>query len=111
MRVTIRGVTYETVREAAQAHGMSKSYIYKMVLEGRQDSIGVGMGNWRKPRHRVFDKNKIILHGVEFPSMTAASLALGFKRHYVRGALRRPSKKSETRIREAVAQYERKTEG
>ena len=110
MRVSIRGVTYETVREAAEAHGMSKSYIYKMVLEGRQDSIGIGMGNWRKPRHR-FDGNKIVLYGVEFPSMTAASLALGFKRHYVRGALRRPSKKSDTRIREAVAIYERKAEG
>ena len=53
MRVSIRGVTYETVRAAAEAHGMSKSYIYKMVLEGRKDSIGIGMGNWRKPRHRV----------------------------------------------------------
>ena len=110
MRVTIRGVTYETVREAAEAHGMSKSYIYKMVLEGRQDSIGIGMGNWRKPCDGVFAKNRVNLHGVWFDSLKAASLLLGFNQHYIRGALRRPSKKSETRIMEAVAQYERKTE-
>lgn len=110
MRVMIRGVTYETVREAAQAHGVSESYIYRLMTEGRQDIIGVGMGNWRKPRDR-YDKNKIILHGVWFDSLKAASLLLGFNQHYIRGALRRPSKKSETRIREAVAQYERKTEG
>lgn len=111
MRVRIRGVTYETVREAAQAHGFSESYIYRLMTEGRQDSIGIGMGNWRKPRDR-YDGNKIVLHGVEFPSMTAASLALGFREHYIRGALRRPSKRSETRIREAVARYAySKTEG
>lgn len=104
MRVRIRGVTYETVREAAQAHAVSESYIYRLMTEGRQDTIGMGMGNWRKPRDK-FNGNKIVLHGVEFPSMTAASLALGFKGHYIRGALQRPSKKSATRIREAVAQY------
>ena len=106
--MSIRGVTYETVREAAEAHGMSKSYIYKMVLEGRQDSIGIGMGNWRKPCDS-FNSNKIILHGIEFPSMKAASLALGFKQHYIRGAMRRPSFKSTMRIMQAVIEYERKT--
>ena len=111
MRVMIRGVTYETVREAAQAHGVSEGYVYQAMSEGRQDGIGIGMGNWRKPRHR-FDGNKIVLHGVEFDSMTAASLALGFNRHYIRSALRRPSKKTETKIREAVARYAySKTEG
>ena len=104
MRVSIRGVTYDTVRAAAEAHGVSEGYVYQALSEGRQDGIGVGMGNWRKPCHR-FDGNKIVLYGVEFASMTAASLALGFNEHYIRGALRRPSKKSETRIREAVAQY------
>ena len=106
MRVSIREITYPTVREAALAHGVSEGYVYQALSEGRQDSIGIGMGNWRKPRHS-FDGNKIVLHGVEFASMTAASLALGFTSHYIRGALRHPSKKSEARIREAVARYER----
>ena len=104
MRVSIRGVTYDTVRAAAEAHGVSEGYVYQALSEGRQDGIGVGMGNWRKPRHR-FDGNKIVLYGVEFASMTAASLALGFNQHYIRSVRRRPNKKSETRIREAVAQY------
>ena len=105
MRVSIRGVTYDTVRAAAEAHGVSEGYVYQALSEGRQDTIGIGMGNWRKPHHRAFDGNKIVLHGVEFASLKAASLALGFNEHYIRGALRRPSKKSATRIREAVAQY------
>lgn len=104
MRVMIRGVTYETVREAAQAHGVSEGYVYQAMSEGRQDSIGIGMGNWRKPRDR-FSGNKIVLYGVEFASMKAASLALGFNQHYIRSVRRKPNKKSETRIREAVAQY------
>lgn len=104
MRVTIRGVTYPTVRAAADAFGVSSSYVYKAVTEGRQDSIGIGIGNWRKPRNR-FDGNRVVLFGVGFPSMTAASLALGFKDHYVRGVLVRQSPKSMTRIREAVALY------
>ena len=109
MRVTIRGVTYETVRAAAKAHGVSISHIYNKVASGTQDNIGVGVGRWRKPRHR-FDGNKIVLYGVEFPSMTAASLALGFKQHYIRGAMRRPSFKSTLRIMQAVIDYERQTE-
>ena len=110
MRVTIRGVTYETVQDAAKAHEVSISHIYNMVGKGRQDYIRIGMGCWRKPRDS-FNGNKIILHGIEFPSMKAASLALGFKQHYIRGAMRRPSFKSTMRIMQAVIEYERKTKG
>ena len=109
MRVTIRGVTYGTVRAAAKALGVSTSHVYNKIGSGTQDSIGVGMGRWRKPRHR-FDGNKIVLYGVEFPSMTAASLALGFNQHYVRQAMRRSSLAMMEKIREAVENYERKTE-
>jgi len=109
MRVTIRGVTYNTVREAAEALGVSISHIYNMVGKGRQDYVRIGMGCWRKPRDS-FDGNKIVLYGIEFPSMTAASLALGFKQHYIRGAMRRPSFKSTLRIMRAVIDYERQTE-
>jgi len=108
MRVTIRGVTYNTVREAAEALSVSPAHVYKMVGKGRQNYIRIGMGCWRKPRDS-FDGNKIILHGIEFPSMTAASLALGFKQHYIRGAMRRPSFKSTLRIMQAVIDYERQT--
>lgn len=102
--MTIRGVAYPTVRAAAKAHGVSISHVYTVVSRGTQDTIGVGMGNWRKPRNR-FDGNKINLHGVWFKNMKEASLELGFNQHYIRSALRKPSAKSETRIREAVALY------
>lgn len=110
MRVTIRDVTYNKVREAAEALGVSPAHVYNMVLEGRQDSIGIGMGNWRKPRHTVFEKNRIKLHGVCFDSLKAASLLLGFNQHYIRGAIRRPSFKSTLRIMQAVMDYGRQTE-
>lgn len=102
MRVTIRGVVYPTVCAAAEDHGVSASYVYKMVAKGRQDYIGIGMGNWRKPRNR-FDGNRINLHGFWFDSMTAASLELGFNRHYIRSALLNPSARSDRRIREAIS--------
>lgn len=102
MRVTIRGVTYKTVRAAAKAHGVSVSHVYTVIGRGTQDSIGIGMGNWRKPRDS-FDGNKINLYGFWFDSMTAASLELGFNRHYIRSALRKPSATSERRIKEAIS--------
>ena len=109
MRVTIRGTTYESVSEAAQALGMSRSYIYKAVDEGRQDLIGIGSGRWRKPGDK-FEGNKIVLHGVEFPSMKAASLALGFNEHYVRSVFRRGSPKATERVKFAVMRYISKME-
>lgn len=105
MRVIIRGTIYETVREAADALGVSTSHIYNAVLKGTQDYIGIGMGRWRKPRDS-FTGNKIVLHGVDFPSMKAASLALGFGQHYVRSVLLRQSPRGLRRIQEAVALYE-----
>ena len=102
MRVTIRGVVYPTVRAAADAFGVSTSYVYKAIAEGRQDSIGIGMGNWRKPLNRFYG-NRINLHGFCFDSMTAASFELGFNRHYIRSALLNPSARSERRIKEAIS--------
>lgn len=110
MRVTIRGTAYETVREAAEAYGVSVTHVYNAISGGTQDSIGVGMGRWRKPRHR-YDGNKIVLYGVTFESMKAASLALGFNQHYVRCATNRNSLAMLAKIKEAVEKYERKTEG
>lgn len=102
MRVRIRGVTYESVREAAEAHDVTRTYIYDALRRGREDVIGMGTG--RKPNGK-FVGNKIVLYGVEFSSMKAASLALGFNRHYVRGALLNPSPTSDARLKMRVFKY------
>lgn len=103
MRVKIRGITYETVREAAKAHNVTTSYVYDAIERGREDIIGIGIGN-REPNGR-FVKNQVTLYGVTFPSMKAASLALGFNRHYVRGALLTQSPVSNERLKMAVYKY------
>jgi len=103
MRVKIRGVTYETVREAAAAHNVTRSYVYDAIERGREDIIGIGIGN-REPNGK-FTKNKVTLYGVTFPSMKAASLALGFNKHYVRGALLTQSPVSNERLKIAVFKY------
>jgi len=105
MRVIIRGTIYETVREAAAAFGVTTSYIYQALSRGRPDSIGIGMG--RSP-HPHPNGNRVTIHGITFPSYKAASLELGFDKHYVRVALRRGKPKGLEKIRKAVEKYERK---
>lgn len=109
MRVKIRGVTYETVREAAAAHNVTRSYVYDAIERGREDIIGIGIGN-REPNGK-FVKNQVTLYGVTFPSMKAASLALGFNKHYVRGALTTGSPVSNDRLKMAVFKYANQMEG
>jgi hypothetical protein len=50
----------------------------------------------------------VTIHGITFPSYKAASLELGFDKHYVRVALRRGKPKGLEKIRKAVEKYERK---
>jgi hypothetical protein len=105
----IRGVTYETVREAAEAFGLGTSYIYDAIERGRQDMIGIGRGKLRhgQPDGQPTDwvSNAITIHGLTFPSMTVASLALGFNKAYLRAALRRGSDYSKERIKFAALRY------
>jgi hypothetical protein len=109
MRVKIRGVTFETVREAAKAHNVTRSYVYDAIERGRADIIGIGIGN-REPNGK-FVKNQVTLYGVTFPSMKAASLALGLNKHYVRGALTTGSPVSNDRLKMAVFKYANQMEG
>ena len=109
MRVMIRKVIYETVRDAAEAFGVTTSYIYDAITRGRQDMIGIGRG---KLRYGQLDNwptewtgNATMIHGLTFPSMTAASIALGFNKAYLRSALRRGGPVSLDRIKFAAMRY------
>lgn len=107
MKVKIRGEVYETVRDAAKAFNVSTSYIYDAIERGREDVVGMGIG---RKKDGKYNGNEVVLHGVTFPSMTAASLSLGFNRHYIRSAGRTNSKVSAERIRMAVFKYISKME-
>ena len=67
MRIQIRDTTYDTVKEAAEALGVSTSAIYNALGSDTLDSVGMRRNNGRKP-----------VYG--YPSITAAAEAMGVSR-------------------------------
>lgn len=78
MRVRIRGVIYESEQEAADAFGVKREHIVSMVSRCREDFIGSA----RSKHKRVGGKKKTItIGGVDYSSLSAASVALGFRKN------------------------------
>lgn len=100
MRIQVRGVTYGSVREAAEALGMSIQGIYSGLDRGSPDMLGLGKTK-AKP---------ITLEGITFRSMSAASVALGFPPRYLREVLLRGGPKSRARAALAAKRYAAKLE-
>ena len=95
MRVSIRGVIYESVREASQALGMAVASIYGAIYRGQTDLVGIGKTS----------PKKTIIAGVEFRSLSAASVALGFDRRFLQDTIRSGSKKRHDLIDAAIATF------
>ena len=73
MRVMIRGTIYATELAAANAFGVTVTYINRMIDQGKEDSIGLGRGgNKHTPKQYTIE-------GLTFKSMREASIALGFR--------------------------------
>lgn len=89
--VTIRGVTYASAREAAEALGVRRTTIDAARSRGRLDMVGTGHGTGRK--------KPFSLGGVSFSNQSEASRALGHNRNYVSLVMRSGS---ETRMRKLV---------
>ncbi|CAB4126176.1 hypothetical protein UFOVP68_38 [uncultured Caudovirales phage] len=100
MKILVRGVTYGSVREAAEALGMSIHGIYSGLDRGSPDMLGLGKTK-AKP---------VTLEGITFRSMTAASIALGFPPRYLREALLRGSTNARERVAFAAKRYAAKLE-
>jgi hypothetical protein len=100
MKIKVRGVTYETVKECAAALNVSIHGVYGALERGALDSLGLGK---TKPR-------QITLDGLTFRSISAASVALGFNRRYLREVLRRGSENAHERVRFAVLRYKARLE-
>ena len=104
MRVIIRDVLYETVKDAANAFNLSTNYIYQAISAGRQDIIGLGVGK-KLTETSEYKGNVIDLYGVVFPNMTIASAELGLSKTYVRCAIRRKSVMQLDRIKFECLKY------
>lgn len=95
MRVTIRGVTYETVAEAAGALGVTRNAIYNALERGSIDKVGLGAGGIT--RNTPF---------AGWPSMTEASRALGMHPNYVREVLLRGGRRAREGLIRRVMVYQ-----
>lgn len=93
MKVMVRGAVYESVREAAQALGMSEAGVYGAIERGKADLLGLGKTS----------PKKTVIAGVEFRSLSAASEALGFNRRFLQDTWRGGSKQRRALVDAAIA--------
>ena len=95
MLIKIRNVTYDSVRHAADSLGVTKDAVYSALQRGSMEMVGLG-DNQSAP---------INLNGLQFASMSAASVALGFNRSFVRYVTGGGSQKSIERLQAAIKRY------
>ena len=96
MRVLIRGIIYETVNEAAKALNINAMGIYSAISKGKVDQLGLGK---TKPK-------PIEIGGTTFPSMSAASKALGLDRSFLCQLKSNKSERARDRLRRAIYDFE-----
>ena len=66
--VTIRGVEYPSVAEAARQLGVDGSTLRRALRQGRGDNVGCGQPGHRvQPGERIANK-PIVIRDVEYPS-------------------------------------------
>jgi len=95
VKVKVRGVVYESVKEAAQALGMSVAGVYGALDRGKADLLGLGKTS----------PKKTVIAGVEFRSMSAASEALGFDRRFLQDTWRSGSAHKRAVLDAAIARF------
>lgn len=96
MRVLIRGIVYNTVKEAATALNISHMGIYSAISKGKVDQLGLGK---TKPK-------PVEIGTVTFPSMSAASRALGLDRSFLCQLKSSKSERARDRLRRAIYDFE-----
>lgn len=100
MKIQVRGVTYESVKEAAAALNVSYHSVYTALDRGALEMLGLGKTK-AKP---------VTLEGITFRSMTAASLALGLNRTYLQWAFKSGGAASRERVAFAAIRYKARLE-
>jgi hypothetical protein len=100
MLIKIRGATYPSVKTAAEAEGVTANAIYSALNRGNIDTVGMGKSQ----------PQPVELDGIAFPSIRAASLALGFSRTYLGKVLSKGGDKSYAKLLAALTAYREKME-
>ena len=98
MITAIRGVIYPSVKAAAEAEGVTVNAIYSALNRGNIDTVGMGKSQ----------PHPVELDGIAFPSIRAASLALGFSRTYLGKVLSKGGDKSYSKVLAALTAYKEK---
>ena len=107
MRVEVRGKIYKDVPTAAKKLGVAPATVYCAVSRRTTETLGLGKGN-RTNRRGGIPPKPITLGGTTFPSMAAASVALGYKRRYVQQVLTKGKKRSRQNLIRAAMEYQEK---
>lgn len=100
MKIRVRGVTYDSVKEAAAELGVTIDGVYGALNRGGLETLGLG-----KTQPKTFT-----VGGITFRSMTQASLSLGFNRSYLRWALNSGGTKAKDRVAFAILRYKARKE-
>jgi len=100
MKILVRGVLYNSVREAADALNVSYHSVYSALDRGGLEMLGLG-----KTKPKPFT-----IEGITFRSMTQASIALGFSRSYLQATLRKGGTKAKERVAFAIIRYKARKE-
>ncbi|MDK3016529.1 hypothetical protein [Pseudodonghicola flavimaris] len=105
MRVEVRGKIYDSVPECAKALGVAPATVYCAVTRRTTDTLGLGKGN-RTSRRGGRPPKRVKIGEVEFPSMAAASRALGFNQRHVQHVLSRGKAAARGRLLRAAMEYQ-----
>jgi len=109
VRVKVRGETYKDVATAATALGVTEATIYCAVSRRDTETIGLGQGNRVNHRGGIPPK-PITLGRITFPSMSAASRALGKSPRYVQQVLTKGKARARQNLIKEVMEYHLKQE-
>lgn len=100
MRVQIAGRIFENVHDAAKHFGCCPHTIWAALAAGDPDRVA------RPQRYNPWKSRPFEIGGLRFPSMRAASRALGFKdEEFIAKAIKRKSKRGQERILAAAMAY------
>jgi len=98
MLIKVRGVTYPSVRQAAESMKVTEAAVYSALFRGSMDLLGLG-NTKRKP---------VEVEGLSFPSIAVAARALGLSEKYVRKVILTDSIAGMKRFRAAALVYRNK---
>lgn len=97
MTIKIRGKLYPNAKVAAKAVGVKVCTIYSALHRGTLETVGLGTGNCKKvPRGGT--PKPIKIGDMQFPSLAAAAVYLGYEKKSLSKILRHGKQRSKENI-------------